>query len=181
MQCKECGMEVSQDQTKDGVCAPCSQKVEPSSGREGTSKLVEKSKPKTKTPPKQTLVILVGITVFCLIIGAMVGPQQAGGTRLRSGDSMAKIGDVCILSTSGMNSTFVFATHAARDDFDKAVIAHDKYGMEDLFLSGAVFSVANGTRARVIDASVWYSKVRIEGDTYTGRTGWVSKELARRP
>lgn len=83
------------------------------------------------------------------------------------------IGTVGRLQTSGVGSLSVATDPDAYDLFLDAVIAKDDIGVLELVVAGKLLTVDEGVPIRVIDRALLRTKVRLEGGTFIGRSGWV--------
>jgi hypothetical protein len=85
------------------------------------------------------------------------------------------IGQQGRLMVEGGTLVAVGVSDAALDEWQKARFAHDDHGQFHLMLSGAIYTVNNGTRVLVIDfGSLGVRKVRILEGEMRGRAGYVS-------
>jgi len=89
------------------------------------------------------------------------------------------IGDNGIVDSGG-NIAIICLDQATHNDYINAIMANDKIGIVALALAGKAFPVDSGTRVKVIDLELGKRKVRIMEGKYSGRAGWVSKEILRK-
>jgi len=89
------------------------------------------------------------------------------------------IGDNGIVDSGG-NIAIICLDQSTHDDYVNALISDDKIGIVALAIAGKAFPVDSGTRVKVIDLESGKRKVRIMEGKYSGRAGWVSKEIVRK-
>jgi hypothetical protein len=97
------------------------------------------------------------------------------------GRSSVSIGKEGKLINAGGTITPVGVSDAALEEFLKASYAKDTMGRTQLLMSGAIFTVNNGTRVLVIDfGGMGHRKIRILEGEMLGRAGYVSDEWIAR-
>lgn len=110
-------------------------------------------------------VIIIGITVMLTILMS-----------LRA--FAVSIGQEGILE-SGAELVPVAVSKEAFDEWTKARVANDKYGMGLLLASGKILTPKRGTKVLVIDRATFIRKVRILEGEYVGMSGWVAVEYVK--
>lgn len=73
----------------------------------------------------------------------------------------------------------VASTKDGLDEFHKAVVAKDEYGINEMILGGSMLPVPSGTRVRVIDITMLTSQVRVLEGKYMGEAGWVDSSFVK--
>jgi len=139
--------------------------------------------PMTDLPPSRSLPWVHRVAhaiAFLAVVGLLVGAVWAELSRRldlpRDADAAAPIATETtadVLLISGAQEVLVCRT---KDDFDlvsQAASLGEAHGFADLRLSGRVFTVPHGTRARIISLVGMRQKVRILEGPQTGATGWV--------
>jgi len=191
IQCPECKQQISEQ------AASC-----PKCGRPVSDGDRERAKAAAETLQKTTTGCGIGclaLVVLVIIIGAIggretPGPRQpnnheadTGAPAGRAAPSEAErpeaptvapnVGDGSYLRLPDSDAEVVLAVDLdAFDEFVKASVATDKYGIAELMLAGRIFSVASGTRVLVIETKLFKNRVRIVEGPETGQAGWVPFE-----
>jgi len=91
-----------------------------------------------------------------------------------------RIGDVGVLhSPDGQMPVYLFEKRDDFDEFQKALIAKDLTGVNQVLVRST--TVTSGTRARAIEADWWKgaARVRIEGGPHAGLAGWAVASALR--
>jgi len=115
----------------------------------------------------------VVVVIFVIIIVSLFGCSDK-----ETRQTVSSIGEKGILQ-SGASITPVAVTKEAFDQWSKARVAKDEYGMVALLSSGLVFTPSSRTQVLVIDKDTYITKVRILQGEYTGQSGWVAYEYVR--
>ena len=82
-----------------------------------------------------------------------------------------------IHGANGVNIIPVGVDEKAYDEFTKAIVNHDKEGMDELVSTGRIFVVQDGTRVRILDRGVFTTEVRVLSGPHEGQRGIVSSSL----
>lgn len=86
-------------------------------------------------------------------------------------------GEEGYLRVSGSNIVSVLNTPEIQNQFMKAGLAKDTYGMAKIISDGGGFNVTTGTKVLVIDSEVGIRKVRVLDGEHSMKEGWVAKEF----
>jgi hypothetical protein len=112
-----------------------------------------------------------GIVMLIFVISVFHNQLTGSG----SGVSVGKEG---ILDGGGVE-TLLTVSDAVYDEWSKAKVANDKYGMGILLTTGKAFTIKSGTKVLVIDQSMFKRKVRIIEGEQAGISGWTAAEHVR--
>lgn len=105
------------------------------------------------------------VIIFLVVVVALASSQQTS----------IRIGDTVILPYIFLGTT--------KSDYDRLVklsVAKDEYGIKQMIYAGQAFIVAEGTKGKVIDSSLFSIEVRVLDGKYQGWSGWISKELVKK-
>jgi RNA polymerase subunit RPABC4/transcription elongation factor Spt4 len=122
----------------------------------------------------KTSTIVWILTIFFIIIG--IGTCK--GMTSNSNISSKSISDICTLSTN-IDIVPIAVSKSAFEEWTKARIAKDDPGMKELVLSGKIFFVQTGTKAKIIDRDYLIRKVRILNGDKEGIAGWVAADYVK--
>lgn len=78
---------------------------------------------------------------------------------------------------SSGDETVVLRTKELLDEYIKAAVNKDTYGMATIIYNDGGFFVPNGTKVLVIDSTVGSRQVRILEGEHLAESGWVPKEF----
>ena len=109
-------------------------------------------------------------------------PRQAAPSQSPKSESDnrgASIGERGRLYIDGAKIIAVAISEEAFDEFIKARVARDGYGIDNLLLTGRLFTVDNGTRVQVIRKAFPKERVRILEGEMTAMAGWVPYEWVK--
>jgi RNA polymerase subunit RPABC4/transcription elongation factor Spt4 len=165
------------------LCPHCKQEVDPKASRcpHCQGKIYQ------WTLGKKIVAGFIGFIVLITIISSVSGSGSSststatntGSSSPSATSSHVKIGDNAYLRLPGAatGDITVLTSKAALDDFTKAAVNKDTYGMAELVENGEGFFVPQGTKILVIDGSFTASQVRILEGTQIGKSGWVPFEF----
>ena len=126
---------------------------------------------------------LIGVIGLLLIVAVAIGVWvDVSGSRTRTTPRTptparhARWGGDGVLRSTGGGPLPVAVDRDAYEEFNTAV-PRDKYGVQELLLSGRVFSVEDGTEVLVIETGGFSYRIRILEGAHAGRDGWVAYEF----
>ena len=108
--------------------------------------------------------------------GYPLEPAKKKTAQQSSAGSGGMVGKDTRLFVKGLTSIPVAIDQSALDAYGKFAVARDRYGPQELILSGRIFTVSNGTRARVIERNLATTEVRIMDGPHQGKRGLVPYE-----
>ena len=165
------------------LCPHCKQEVDPKASRcpHCQGKIYQ------WTLGKKIIAGVIGFIVLMVILSSVSGSSSsssstattAGTSAPSTTSSHVKIGDNGYLRLPGgaTGDIVVLTSKAALDEYTKAAVNKDTYGMAQMVLNGEGFFVPQGTKVLVIDGSFTANQVRILEGTHTGEAGWVPFEF----
>jgi RNA polymerase subunit RPABC4/transcription elongation factor Spt4 len=115
------------------------------------------------------LAVIFGLIIISMMINALSEHKPIGQ---RSSVSVGKEGII----NGGGEETLLTVSESAFDEWIKAKAANDEYAMGAMFMNGKAFTVKSGTKALVIDQSMFKRRVRILEGKYKGISGWTAME-----
>lgn len=127
---------------------------------------------KKKWYKKWWAIVLFGV-IAIVLISSMGGSESATVTK----SEFFNPGEEGYLRVSGSNIVSVLNTPEIHEQFMKAGLAKDTYGMAKIISDGRGFNVNVGTKVLVIDSEVGIRKVRVLDGEHAIKEGWVSKEF----
>lgn len=92
---------------------------------------------------------------------------------------MPIVGQEAHVWTDGLPEIHLSVDRAARDEWNKSVVANDIIGIRQLIARGSAFPVSDGTRVLVLEQDWFDARVRILEGRQSGRTGWLAHENVR--
>jgi len=123
----------------------------------------------TSTPTK----IFLGLIIFIALASWMGSSSTPSRTT-----ASVPIGNDGTLN-SGAEIVPVAISEAAYESFSKARYAKDEMGIQQLLITGNVFTVQANTKVKVIDQAMFIRKVRILNGISQGLSGWVPTEYIK--
>lgn len=160
--CPECGKEVSKAAP---TCPNC-----------GVPIAKKKSSSSSGCAVALLGVLLLGL--FGTIVEQCSGGSSTPTSSAPSSTSSTGVGeDVTLVVSSG--EIPVAPSKEAYDRVFDLLIANDFLGVGQMEAAGQIFTVASGTRAKVIGRAFEAREVRIMSGPHTGRSGWVSTSLVQ--
>lgn len=117
-------------------------------------------------------IVLFGV-IAVVVLSSMGGSNTTTVTKAE----FFNPGEEGYLRVSGSDIVSVLNTKEIQDQFMKAGLANDTYGMAKIISDGGGFNVTAGTKVLVIDQEVGIRKVRVLDGEYSMKEGWVAKEF----
>lgn len=108
---------------------------------------------------------------------AMPAPTATSVATLRP--AMPIVGQEAHVWTDGLPEIHLSVDRAARDEWNKSVVANDIIGIRQLIARGRAFPVSDGTRVLVLEQDWFDARVRILEGRQSGRAGWLAHENVR--
>ncbi|MFA5794761.1 MAG: hypothetical protein WC980_06820 [Candidatus Brocadiia bacterium] len=102
--------------------------------------------------------------------------EKDSGTSSVTSHKKPTIKNAKVLYSEGATLLNVAIDEKAFDDYCNVLAVEDKYGYEELILSGRIFSVENNIEVLVLKGGFFKSKVRILEGKSIGMSGWVENE-----
>lgn len=117
-------------------------------------------------------VVILVILGFCAVCGC--------GTS-SSSPKPSDIGATAKIQYTNDPEILLAVDKAAHEQLGKAFLAKDWAGVQELIVTGKVFSVPQGIKVLVIDRDYGIRKVRIQEGKFINQTGWVVQEALVSP
>ncbi len=149
---------------------------------------VEIPTPQQRANARGCLLVCLSIAatfVILLIIGLIVGPNGSvpdghvpDGSARPGAQPMFE--ESTTLRISGGGTVPVANSQEAHDRLIQLSAANDSIGVNQMMLTGSVWTVPSGTRCRVIEVGFFTSEVRILDGTNAGRECFVASDFVER-
>jgi hypothetical protein len=116
----------------------------------------------------------IGLFVVALAAGRIwkLKPETAEKHPVRRGE-------VAILTASGLSEVWLCSKKEDTYRFQTAMIRKEDYFLQEEEEANRAFSVATGTRVKVVEQSGGHWRVEVAEGPQSGQTGWLEVEFLR--
>lgn len=122
------------------------------------------------------LILLIAVPTIINIGSGSSSSSSSSASTSQPSDRVSQ-GQNGYVRISGSDSVAVLRTKELMDEYVKAAVNKDTYGMAQLLLGGGGFFVSNDTKVLVIDSSIGARQIRILEGKFVGQSGWVPMEF----